>query len=575
MKSILVTILLLSVCCFSYAQEQPGKKQIADKFFEREEYAKAAEMYLDLTNKANPDYRVIERLADCYRLMNDSRSAEQWYASAIAYDKAAAINIYYYAEALLQNKKLKEAKVQYQAYFAQVNDPERLKFKLATCDSAEKWMTVPVKGFALKLEKGLSTVYSDWGATTYGKNDIVFTSDRVSGYEGLKEIDKRTGNSYLKLYLVKNDSIALLPLRTKDSRVFNGDYHVGPAVFNNNADTSWITITTTVAAGKLAVDKRPRKSSQRLYTRRLQLIMATKSNGVWGRFKAFAYNNVSSYSVGHAALSPNGNLLYFTSDMPGGEGGTDIWFCEKQADGSWGKPINCGKAINTRYDEAFPVVKGSDTLTFASKGLPGMGGFDIFFSKGEMADWDTPHNYRYPVNSTSDDFYLLTHNGSEGYLSSNRKGGMGSDDIYSFNYNVPSLVTAAKPIPDEARGIDSKPPQAINVVIYYDLDKANIRADAAAQLDKLAEVLKRFATLKIKLAAYTDARASAGYNINLSRSRALAALEYLASKGIDRERMRASWNGEENLVNNCPDGVVCPETAQQLNRRTEISIDNK
>ena len=118
--------------------------------------------------------------------------------------------------------------------------------------------------------------------------------------------------------------------------------------------------------------------------------------------------------------------------MPGGAGKTDIWYCEKRRDGGWDPPVNCGKTINTAEEDEFPTIGGDGALYYASKGLPGMGGYDIYKAEGAKAQWTAPENLKYPVNSTSDDFYLVTRDGLTGYLSSNREGGKGSDDIYSF-----------------------------------------------------------------------------------------------------------------------------------------------
>ncbi|WP_158288342.1 OmpA family protein [Mucilaginibacter psychrotolerans] len=574
MKKIQIFLVLIQCVTLVSAQEQLSKKQLADKLFERYEYYKALNLYLPLTDKNNPDVRVVERVADCYRLMNDSKNAGNWYANAITYYNAQAIDWYYYAEALLQNNKLKEARTQYTAYYNSVGKPEELQFKLATCDSAAKWMAAPNKGYTINQDKKLNGIYAEWGVTYYGGNGVVFTSDRIAGSEDAKQTDNRTGNAYFKLFRANKDSVLLLPMSSEGGKIFNGDYHAGPATFNAAADTAWITITTTVPRGKLPVDKRDKGSHQRLYTRRLMLMMATEKDGVWGIFKNFAYNNIKAYSVGHAALSPDGSLLYFTSDMPGGEGGTDIWYCQKQSDGSWGKPANCGNTINTKGDEAFPVIRNDGDLEFSSDGLPGMGGYDLFEAKGKMAEWSTPVNHRYPVNSTADDFYFLTADGLSGYFSSNRAGGAGNDDIYSFKYQpqaqpvMPApptvIVSTPKPLFD---------PQDIHAIIYYDLDKSNIRPDAAAELDKLAEVLKANPLVKVKLASYTDVRASGNYNIGLSKRRSESAIAYLVKQGIAPARLSAGWFGEENLVADCPDHSSCTEAQHQLNRRTEVVYD--
>jgi outer membrane protein OmpA-like peptidoglycan-associated protein len=551
-----ISICLIALAKYSLAQEQPSIKQQADKLFERYEYFKSLNLYLEIIDKNN--IQVTERIADCYREMNRYEDAEQWYAKAIDEPNANNIDHYYYAEVLLRNQKFTEAKAQYKIYFA--NDLALLTLKLSNCDSAALWMKQPAL-YAIKNASNLNTPYSDWGLTYDGKDGFVFTSDRVTDDE---KTDQRTGNNWFKLYQANANGGEIKELVLSNQTKQDLDkYHVGPIALNAGGDTAYITITTNMPAKKIELDK----SKQRLYTRRLQLVMARKVDGQWLVFGGFAYNDIQKYSIGNAALSKDGRVIYFSSDMPGGEGKTDIWYCEKQTDGSWGKPVNCGKTINTKDEDSFPFMDDNGTLYYSSKGLTGMGGYDIYSAKGEKANWSTPQNLKYPINTTSDDFYLVTRDGKSGYFSSNRNGGQGSDDIYSFD-TVPSKPVIVKtPV---------NPPQfkqgfVLNT-IYYDLDKSNIRPDAAVELDKLVALMNQNPSLKINIASYTDSRASYDYNLALSQRRAQAAIDYLVTKGIAADRLSAKWYGKNNLVNNCADGENCTEAEHQLNRRTEFSV---
>jgi len=574
MKRALAFIFLIMATTQLWAQEQPTKKQLADDFFERYEYFKSLNLYLDLAGKNNPDIKILERVADCYRLMNSYENAEEWYARIADDERASQISAFYYAEVLLRNQKFDQAKEQYKRYYDKVGKANEYTAKLAVCDSAVEWMG-EVPRYNVQNAEKFNTNSSDWGLAYYGKSGFVLTSDR-----NMDKVDKRSGNGYFNLYQSVDGNVSPLPLRTKGNPLFNTDYHTGPMVVNASGDTAYITITTRAPKRKITIDKNY-NTKQKLYTRRLQLIVATKINGQWDNFKSFPYNNVNEYSVGHAALSANGNVLYFTSDMPGSVGETDIWYCQKQADGSWGKPVNCGTAINTRDEEAFPTISGSDTLYFASKGLPGMGGFDIYKAVGQKAGWTKPVNMQYPINSTSDDFSLITHDGTSGYLSSDRQVGKGSDDIYSFSHHEPE-VPVHIPMGDGSTvsripGKQFKPPFIVGKSyvfnnIYYDLDKSNIRPDAAIELDKLYVILRDNPTLKIELSSHTDSRASDDYNMALSQRRAAAAVAYLVKKGIATERMVAKGYGETQLINKCANGVPCIEAEHQLNRRTEVKV---
>lgn len=572
MKKLAVTCLwILLLTGYARAQEQPAVRQQADKLFERYEYFKSLGLYLKLANKTEGDAELFERIADCYLNINYYDDAEKWYARTTAYAGAGSVSHYNYAEVLLRNRKFSEAKKQYRLYFT--NDAAALKIKLATCDSAAAWIKEKSR-YVIKNEAQLNTNYSDWGLN-YSGDATIFTSDRRTNE---KDIDNRTGNNWFKLYAANGAAIKGIPIVIKDTKTINGKYHIGPMALNAAADTAYITITTNIPAKNLSVEKSD-LTSQRLYTRRLQLVVAAKTNGRWTVFGSFAYNDVQNYSVGNAALTRDGSVLYFTSDMPGGEGKTDIWYCRKQADGSWDKPVNCGKVINTKEEEDFATAGINGELYFSSKGLPGMGGFDIFKTKYQNGQWSRPENLKYPVNTTSDDFYLSSKDGLAGYFSSNREGGSGSDDIYSFSYKpadtIPAKLISRIDVPILLKPGSSEqpaPPKFELQTIYYDLDKSNIRPDAVEVMDKLISLLKAHPELKIELSSYTDSRASAGYNLSLSRRRVKAAVDYLVAHGIPQDRLVPKFYGENNLVNKCADNVNCTEAEQQMNRRTEFRV---
>lgn len=581
MKRIIVlNIIVLLIAHVAYGQEQRTKLQQADLLFNRYEYYNAARLYADLADKKNPDIQVLERLANCYRKMNNYVLAERWYAIAVTNPQAQLLTHYYYAEVLLTNQKFEAAKAQYRVYGelrAGANDPnliseQEVLLKLASCDSAAVWMKDQSR-FTVKNAKGLNTKYSDWGLSYFGKSGLVFTSDRPGDEEPKISKDYRwTGHPWLRLFQASSEEgmVNELPVISKNYSSFISDYHVGPMVLNLTEDTGYVTISTRAFAADLPIDKKENKNDERIYTRRLELILVAKKDGRWEYLKGFPYNDVKKYSLGHAALSRNGNLLYFTSDMPGGLGKTDIWYSEKQKDGSWGNPVNCGAEINSAEEEAFATIGAEDELYFSSKGRIGMGGFDIYRSTGERASWTKPQNLKYPVNSTYDDFYLSTWDGVSGYLSSNRIGGLGDDDIYSFVYQAPALI---KPQVQEPVKYEVGKTYVLSN-IYYDFNKSNVRPDAALELDKLVTILKEHPGMHIELGSHTDSRGNDEYNMLLSQRRADSAVAYLVGRGIDRARLTARGYGESKLVNRCANGVHCTEAEHQANRRTEFFIQS-
>jgi outer membrane protein OmpA-like peptidoglycan-associated protein len=309
-------------------------------------------------------------------------------------------------------------------------------------------------------------------------------------------------------------------------------------VFNAAADTAYITITTETEGNDIALDS---KTKQKLYTRRLLLIIAAKRNNMWMEIGQFPYNDINKYSLGHAALSKNGRTIYFTSDMPGGQGKTDIWYCEKLADGKWGKPVNCGAVINTKDEEAFPEIGGDGALYYASKGLPGKG---------------------------SDDIYRFDRNRNQPLIA--KQNPLPTKPAGPLETKVIAKAPVPPPQPGSS-GIGNAESYGVNN-IYYDLDKSNIRPDAAEELDKLVKLLKDHPNFKVSIASHTDSRAPGDYNYALSQRRSASVAIYLHNNGIAADRMFISSFGETRLLNECGDGVPCTEAQQQLNRRTEFRI---
>lgn len=209
------------------------------------------------------------------------------------------------------------------------------------------------------------------------------------------------------------------------------------------------------------------------------VMISYKERGGWSDPAMFPYNNLAAYSVGHPCISADGRTIYFSSDMPGTLGGLDIFMCELDASGEWGKPQNLGSVINTPREERFPTLDGDNTLYFSSDGHPGLGGLDIFKATGKPGAWTAVENLRPPVNTSSDDFSFVFLPGSkaEGLFSSNRLGGYGGDDIYSFKRIPPPAKVA--PVPNKKYMIaitvvsraDSAPVENVRLKLFDDKAK--------------------------------------------------------------------------------------------------------
>lgn len=627
------------------AQEQSSLGDRAKKLYGEYQYAKAAEIYEQLVDRKNPKLEHLEYLADCYRQMNKYEIAENWYVRVVEDEKSKPENLLRYAEVLKGNGKYVEAKKVFERYGEGTGRAEEVRGEILGCDSAIVWMANPTH-HKLANQRSINTALAEFSPLVW--NDSVYYVSESAAPSG-KAVKKGTygwtGNGFLGIAAAGRQSDGALEAFGKvDASFAKGSYHVGPIAADPVGKTLYVT--RTYGGKEVKVE---RDGKKRYRTRNLELYIYTEQEGGWKEIP-FAYNKVSEYSVGHAALSPDGSILYFVSDMPGGQGGTDIWYCERTADGSWAQPVNAGPVVNSAGDEMFPSILADGTLYFSSDGWIGMGNLDIFRSAGEKGSWEKPVNLGFPINSSADDFAFTVYSTEDytdlGYISSNRKDGAGNDDIYSFSYAraIPKLVLRGtaydkvngQPLPEVRASLQDgqgkllarttggglgtfffevepdtdysllgvkqgyidgraststaglKGGDTLDVAIYldrlsegrifrleniyYDLDKSNIRPDAALVLDTLVATLRDNPDLKIELSSHTDSRASDSYNLALSQRRAQAAVDYLVKRGIARERLIAKGYGETKLVNECADGVSCTEEQHQMNRRTEFKV---
>ncbi|MDR6786652.1 outer membrane protein OmpA-like peptidoglycan-associated protein/tetratricopeptide (TPR) repeat protein [Pedobacter africanus] len=437
-------IFLLGLGCTFHAasaQEQPSLKRRADQLYTQYKYADAASIYLKLVDTKKPKLTDLERLADCYQKMNDYEAAENWYARVIQDPDSKAENLIKYGAILKSNSRYTEAKKVLKSYADKTGDVKRVTNEIAGCDSALVWMAKPT-AHKIKNEAQVNTVLAEFGVFPNG-NKILYTAEPDQGF--LNRKDGRTGNPFLRIYTADRSADNSLSAKLIDKSRYNDEnYHVGPIISNKKGDVLYVTRTYPGPSGEIS-----KENKTKFRTNNLELYIYTAKNGKYEAVP-FPYNEVKKYSVGHAALSQDEKILYFVSDMPGGLGNTDIWYCELQSDGSWGKPQNAGPAINTSQDEMFPNIGADGTLYYSSNGLPGMGGLDVFSVKGAKSNWSKPVNLRFPVNSPADDFAFITNIANEdavmGYLSSNRRGGIGNDDIYSFSNIKPKMILALKGI---------------------------------------------------------------------------------------------------------------------------------
>lgn len=384
-----------------------------DRHFQQLAFVRAVEAYSTAAELGAVNEHVAKRLAESHMRLGAMEEAEKWYAVVVKYLNREPRDMYNYAQALKSNGRYDEAEEWMDRYLASrgADGPNR-----SNISGFARKFTQEEERFSIK-PVGINTPYSDMAATWFDEGRVIFVSARGKRVA----TDRRAawnGQPFLDLYVAdRSEGGDLSAPRPLKGRV-NSRNHEGPASLGGGGSTIWFTRTN------------PQRSGQGIH--RLSLFQARRDGDSFVAPEPFLYNN-SEVSIGHPAVSPDGNVLYFVSDMPGGYGGTDLYVVRMQG-GQWGEPENLGPLINTPYNEVFPFLAADGTLYFSSNGHPGLGGLDILAARPDgKGGFRSPINVGAPVNGPRDDFaFVIDATGSRGYFSSDRPGGAGSDDIYSF-----------------------------------------------------------------------------------------------------------------------------------------------
>lgn len=727
--TIMKHLIILSAFIIPFIGFSQASVKKASNYYNNYSYPKVIEK---LEGKENLSTEAYRELAESYKIANDFAKAEACYAKVVAAPDKIAEDVYHYAQLLKMNGKYFEAQKQMDAY-AVLNNDKRAKLYAGNKNYAIDLLKDKGQFTIKNLE--VNSLQQDFGAIYY-KDQVVYTSSKAR----IKGAYRRwNGNNlaFLDLYTGKANSESEITEAKKISKL-NKKYHEGPASYSKDGHTVMYT-----------QDNYKAKSSDGV--RKLEMYEARFKDGTWGDKVPFPYNN-KEYSMGHPALTADGNTLYFASDMPGGKGGVDLYKTSRGTDGKWTTPENLGDKINTEGNEVFPFIHESGLFFFSSDGMPGLGGLDIFTTEMKNGQPGKIINIGVPINGSKDDFSMvLNAEKTKGYFASNREGGKGDDDIYSFNLLKPfrfgktikgtakdkegnilagtkvnlydpetmafnsvtttetgaysfevdepgayilngskekyfdgknkavvteendvvisdvilekdpglslyALITDAKTkLPLEGVKVtmtdaftntpftayttsatgDYRTPLAGNKIgdkigyviklekegyltktltfnklidkpgvirmnetldftlgkleiggdlakmidikpIYFDVNKSNIRKDAATELDKIVKIMNEYPNMVVELGSHTDCRASMKYNEALSDKRAKASAAYIKKTISKPERIYGKGYGESKLKNGCacegPVKSTCTEEEHQANRRTEFII---
>ncbi|MEC9209114.1 MAG: OmpA family protein [Bacteroidota bacterium] len=431
LRLLVIFIFLFSASHFEVsAQKKSRKMQKADAAFNLEKYAKAAELYKKAyknTKNRAVKAEIIFKQAECYRMSGKTKRAESYYKRAIKAKYPDVIVYLRYADILRMLGNFDEAVAQYTKYL-QLNPTDvRGEMGLKSCDFALKWKDVPTR-YKVDLMPLVNSRFSDF-SPAFGNGDyseLYFISSREEGITNKK--DGRTGESFSDVWFSKINKKGVWSRPVVMAEPINTEGNEGPIYVNKRGTVMYLT--------QCKVEKKKDLGCG--------IYVSERKGKLWGATQLLQLKVDDKTIVGHPALNEDETILIFSSDLFGGYGGKDLWISVKEKRNRWSDPINLGPLVNTPGDEMFPFLASDDIIYFASNGHVGMGGFDIYkTSQNENGAYILPVNLKSPVNSSADDFGMIIENGGErGYLTSNRPGGKGGDDIYQFE--LPALKVSVQ-----------------------------------------------------------------------------------------------------------------------------------
>lgn len=421
MRKIIFTIIVISFLPTLVLGQSLNRIQ---KLMDRYQFEEAITLLKRVVVKEETQKEATLMLAQCYKAQNDIYNTKAWYERAVKFEDVSPETIYEYGISLQNVGEYYKAKLAFEEFLRHEPNDELGLLKLESCNNILTIWSDLAPNYSVEPADELNTDACDFSPVIYD-NSIIFVSDRYNKIDGSSQYGW-TGRGYLKLYKSDPKGVGEFDGELGDAELFDHKFHQkfhdGPICFSSDNKTAFITRSFRDNAMK--VDNYKTNMLKLFYSEK-------KDDGKWGKFQPF-YLNSKEYSVGHAALSKEGDTLYFVSDMPNGYGGTDIWMCVKTNDG-WGGAINLGDKINTPENEMFPVVGDDGFLYYSSRGLPGWGGLDIFRTSLVDNQWTEPENLLPPLNSSADDFAMaFVPDSKTGFFSSNRVGGRGNDDIFYF-----------------------------------------------------------------------------------------------------------------------------------------------
>ena len=649
---IIICVAMVAMFLTGCGAEQAVKK--GDRFYALGEYYDASTKYKKAYSQTPAKERtqrgkVALKMAECYRKINYTQKAIAAYNNAIRYKQTDSLTYLYLGQQLMKNGNYKEAEKAFQTFLDSMrndgstesrNYEQLAKTGIQSAEKAPQWKKEG-SAYTVKRERFFDSRRAEYSPMLAGEeNDQLFFTSTRNQAKG-DELSGITGTKNADIFMSQKDDKGKWQRPEVIDSELNSDDDEGACCFSPDGRTMYLTQCRTDAS----------------YPRYATIMTSNRSDASWSKATELTITHDTLSAYAHPAVAPDGEWLYFASNMPGGMGGYDIWRFRLTDKGLSGVE-NLGAPINTPGDELFPTFRPNGDLYFSSNGHEGMGGLDIYF----VEDGKVQHP-GYPLNSQGDDFGM-TFEGllNQGFFSSNRGDGKGWDHIYSFynpeivqtvkgwvyeqdGYELPQAVVymvgndgtnmklsvkgdgsftqpikpgvdyvflgtckgflnhqeqlRVEPVTESEEYVLQFPLASITAPvlienIFYDFDKATLRPESTAALDKLVALLNENANVTIELSAHCDYKGSAEYNKGLAQRRAEAVVEYLTAHGISEDRLKPVGYGKEKpktirrkLTEKYPflkEGDVLTEEfikkldeeqqeiCNQLNRRTEFIV---
>lgn len=473
MKFRLFFIVFLLTGLHQIAVSQVNKRTLseAERFFGIKAYDQALPLYIEVIGQGEKNPMVHYRAGICYDKTGNPNEQIKGipyleYAVKNSTDELPPNAYFELGEMYLKNEDLQKAMEVFSKYRELVKADKAAVAKadnaINACTTAIALMSVPRKITVHNFGGIINTSHTEY-------NPVVSADESVMAYTAYRPNTGKTrsGDKFIEeVYISYNDHGAwsepkVVPIASQ--------YNVGTAGISPDGQKMLIFMGSTTDPGSL--------------------FQVSKTGDTWGKPSVIAISiNTPKFLESTASITPDGKTIYFASDKPGGQGGLDIYKTTLQPNGSWSTAVNLGPPVNTKADEDAPFIHPDQkTLFFTSDGHNGMGGRDIFMSKLVNDKWSSPENMGYPVNTTANDnYFTLIADGTRAYFSSDRKGGLGGQDIYYLDMpeesaNIPLTMIkgkilnaeTGKPMPTKIYLIDNETQQKLDFVYNPDPETGN------------------------------------------------------------------------------------------------------